>query len=654
MSPAKVASPSPALQAAGLHKSYRQGDRDVTVLTDASFSLQRGSMVAVLGPSGSGKSTLLNVLGLLTSPDRGQLVIDGQDVSRLDPTQRAAFRLGRIAFVFQAFHLIEHKTVAENIELPLIYAGTPNATRRAEVNEVIRKLGLEHRANSFPATLSGGEKQRVAIGRALVSKPTLLLCDEPTGSLDSARSAEVLHLLRELTGPNQATVIVTHDAWVSAQCDDSLQIDDGRVTTTSPASDPPTIQGNAKTKLAASSKARWIALGVREAFSSTRQRARRNAFTMMGVGLGVASLVLTVGFSATISAQLSDRFNLFLAQRVTLTSQDNESINAQEALEWQSSDGMQRLAKLNGVEAAGVLQDVSGGGATITLFRDETGSSPGRIQAPVIASAVDGLFAQGLEIEQGRLFDPGHISRGDSVAVVGESLMTRLGRSWTPGMSLFVNNQPYSVIGVVKEDLAASASLASVYVPLGQGLSDETSVGRATILLKTAPGAASQVASEAAVAWNPAQPASTTAAAPAEPKTLRQAVDTQQRNLLLGMAAVTLLIGGVGIMNTFTVAVLERRREIGLRMALGSTPAGMLAQFATEAILTSGMGAVLGVTAAVNILAITSLVNHWVPVISLESILVGIGAGLFIGILAGVHPARAAARIDPVRTLSQN
>lgn len=642
-----------ALEAQGIHKSFRQGDQDVSVLADVSFSLKRGTMVAVVGPSGSGKSTLLNILGLLTSPDRGRLVIDGQDVSALSPTQRAAFRLGRIAFVFQAFHLIEHKTVAENIELPLIYGSMPKAARHAEVLAVLKKLGMEHRKDSLPATLSGGEKQRVAIGRALVTKPTLLLCDEPTGSLDSSRSREVLHLLRDLTGPDQATVIVTHDSWVSGQCDEAIRIEDGRVVSSVPATESP--GRHSKFRVKASSSARWIALGFREALNATRQRSRRNAFTMLGVALGVASLVLTVGFSATISAQLSDKFNLYLAQRVTLSSPAEEAISSQRALEWQASEGMTRLSKLNGVEAAGVLQDVSGGGATVTLVHDDRTSYDGRIQAPVIGTTPEGLHAQGVELSQGRLFDAGHVARGDRVAVVGESLMRRIGRPWQAGIQLYVNNKPFLIIGVVREDLSAASSLASVYVPLGQGLGDGPSMqGKTTIVLKTSAGAASQVASEAQVAWNPVQPGSLTASAPPEPNSLRQAVDVQQRNLMIGMAAVTLVIGGVGIMNTFMVAVLERRREIGLRMALGSTPGGMMAQFAAEAVLTSAAGAILGVVAAVNILAVTCLINRWTPVISPESIGLGLGAGLLIGVVAGVYPARKAARTDPVDTLSQN
>lgn len=641
-----------AFEANKISKSFRQGDGHVNVLEDVSFTLERGKMVAVLGSSGSGKSTLLNIMGLLTSPGTGQIVVDGKDVSGLSSAQRAAFRLGRIAFVFQAFHLIEHKTVAENIELPLVYGGVPKDKRRQEVDRVLSRLGIEHRRNSLPATLSGGEKQRVAIARALVTHPTLLLCDEPTGSLDSARSREVIQLLREVTGPDQSTVIVTHDSWVAEQCDGAIRISDGKVVFGASQSKPPLDAP--KFQPHSGKLAHWFGLGLREALHASVRRARRNAFTMLGVALGVASLVLTVGFSATISAQLSDRFNLYLSQRVSLAPPPSQSIPASEALEWQSSAGIQRLNRLNGVTAAGVVQEVSAGGVTVSLTPERRRSFEGRIQAPVMAVGPSGLRAMGLELVAGRFFDEGHMQRQDQVIVVGETLMRSLGRSWEPGLNVFVNNRIFTVIGVAREDLSATSALASVYLPLGQGLEESEAVGRTSILLKTNPGAASQVAREAGIAWDPTQSSSLTAAAPPEPATLKQAVDTQQRDLMIGMAAVTLLIGGVGTMNTFMVAVMERRREIGLRMALGSTPGGMMAQFAAEAILSSAAGAVLGVVAAINILAAVCIFNRWVPIISAESIGLGLVSGLLIGLLAGVNPARRAARTDPVETLSQN
>ncbi|MCH6471305.1 ABC transporter ATP-binding protein/permease [Sinomonas terrae] len=614
-----------------------------------SLDLAFGEMVAVHGSSGSGKSTLLNILGLLTRPDRGQLVIDGHDVTQLAPAHRAAFRLGRIAFVFQAFHLVEHMTVAENIALPLLHTSTPKDARRETVDVMIEKLGLGHRKDNLPRTLSGGEKQRVAIGRALVTKPTLLLCDEPTGSLDSVRSREVVELLRNLTGPEQATVIVTHDEWVAGQCDRTVRVEDGRI-------DAPSRRSTAARRTAAQplqppkTTSRWALLGMGQALRAVQRRAGRNFFTMLGVTLGVAALVLTVALSATISAQLSDTFNLYLAQRVTLKPPGDAQIGAREALSWEDSTGLARLKSLNGVEAAGVVQDVSGGAATITPVHENRTDFEGRIQAPVMSTSRGGMQAMGLELVAGRLFDAGHIARGDRVAVLSESVFQQLGRTWVPGLTVFANNTPFSVIGLVKQDLTSGSTLPSVFIPLGQTLGGEG--GRASIMVKTAAGAASQVAAEGPVAWNPARPGSMTAAASPEPKSLRKAADANQQTLMIGMAAVTLVIGAVGTMNTFLVAVLERRREIGLRMALGSSRLGMMVQFATESVLTAGAGAVLGVVAAINILAVTCLVNHWVPVFSPESITLGLAAGLVIGLVAGVYPAMKAAQTDPVVTLS--
>jgi macrolide transport system ATP-binding/permease protein len=646
------------VEARNLTKSFRQGTERIPVLADVNLRLEAGSMTAVLGPSGSGKSTLLNILGLLVEPDEGELIIGGENAAHLATAGQARLRLERVAFVFQSFHLIEHKTVAENIELPLILQGKSRQIRRGAVEEVLRRLGMEHRRDSFPSTLSGGEKQRVAIARAVVTKPTLLLCDEPTGSLDSARSADVIELLRSITGPDQATVIVTHDAGVAEQCDTAIHIRDGRIVEQTAGGSSsivsPQPRGRGRTSGAEHHRWRWTGLGIRQALHASRRRMKRNTFTMIGAAIGVASLVLTVGLSATISAQLSDKFNLYLAQRVTLAApQGADAISAQQARQWQSSAGMQRLADLHGVQAAGVIQDVSGGAATISLTPEYRGSFDGRIQAPVLAVTPAGLDAEGVRLTAGRLFDDGHVSRSDDVAVIGRSLLQSLGRNWQPGMTVYAANTPFQIVGVVQEDLSSTDNAGALYVPLGNRLSDSAVEGPTKILLKTASGAASQVAGEATAAWDPTSQSQLTASAPPEPTTLRQAVDDQQRNLMIAMAGVTLLIGGVGIMNTFLVSVMERRREIGLRMALGSTPGAIRTQFAAEAVIAAAGGAVLGVIAAVNALAVISLLNHWIPVIEPASIGIGIGAGLLIGLIAGLYPAHKASQIDPVETLSQ-
>lgn len=170
--------------------------------------------------------------------------------------------------------------------------------------------------------------------------------------------------------------------------------------------------------------------------------------------------------------------------------------------------------------------------------------------------------------------------------------------------------------------------------------------------MSTVAGAANQIAEEAPYALSPERPALYSVSVPPEPKTLREAVDQQQRTMLLAMSVITLVIGAMGIMNTFLVAVMERRREVGLRLAIGMRPSGILLQFSAEALLTGILGAVAGIVLAVNGISIVSLMNRWTPIISADTILLGLGAGALVGVLAGLYPAAKASRIDPAQTLA--
>lgn len=647
---------APLVEAVGLRKSFGSGDHAETVVKDAHFRIANGSMVALLGPSGSGKSTLLNLLGLLLPADGGTLLIEGEPVAMGSANDRAHSRLVNTALVFQSFHLIEHKTVAQNIELPLLHLGLPRAERARRVGEVLERLEIAHRATAHPGTLSGGEKQRVAIARAIVTEPRVLLCDEPTGSLDSRRTAEVMDLLRSVTTDDRATVVVTHDQAVAARCDEVLRIDDGELhQVTAPAAVPdattPTEVTHRSVGRSRSGRpGHWAAVSSREAMAAVWARMRRNLFTMIGVGLGVAALVLSVGFTATVSAQLSDKFNGYLAQRVTVTRTDLERAPLSTGMAWDQSAALRRINGLNGVEAAGVIQEVGGGAVTVTTAPEPRDQFPGRVQAPVRALSDQGMSALGATVSQGRMFDAGHARRGDPVLVVGRATLQALGRPWVPGLQLYVDGQRYTVIGVVEEDLSAGGATSALYVPLSERAIGSSGV--LSVLVKTSLGAAQQVAGEIPPAFLPEHPDRVLAAAPPEPRTLTQAVDEQQRILLLGMSLVTLVIGGVGIMNTFLVAVMERRREIGLRLALGAPPRAMTLQFGLESVVTAMIGSLGGTAVAVNVLAVVSLVNHWTPVISGTTIGLGLVAGVVLGLVAGVYPARKAAGIDPVAALS--
>ena len=220
---------APPVELRRLGRTYGS-DPPVEALRDVDLTIRRGDFLAVVGPSGSGKSTLLNVLGCLDLPTSGTYLIDGIDVAALDDGERAALRGRRIGFVFQTFNLLPHRSALDNVMLAEVYIGAPRAGRRERALAGLARVGLANRSNFLPTKLSGGQQQRVAIARALMGSPSLLLCDEPTGNLDSASTASILELFAELGAQGLTLVVVTHDEQVAALAPREVRIVDGRLT----------------------------------------------------------------------------------------------------------------------------------------------------------------------------------------------------------------------------------------------------------------------------------------------------------------------------------------------------------------------------------------------------------------------------------------
>lgn len=669
--------PAYSVDIQGVSQHFMQGDTRIDVLKNIDLKVRYGEVVAILGPSGSGKSTLLNILGLLSTPASGSYLLDGTDTATFNAAQRAEARLDSIGFVFQAFHLIEHKNVYRNVELPLIYRGVPKAERAQRVTDTLALLGLTHRMDAPITTLSGGEKQRVAIARALIGEPALLLCDEPTGSLDEELTREVIDLLRECTGDQQSTIVITHDPLVAEHCDRVLRMHEGQLIeqdaprqeemTARELLNQPSFTEEQASKPQGSGRTPWALASLKEAWDATVHRVRRNIFTMLGVVLGIASLVLTVGLTATISGQLADSFDIFRAKHLTISSTRTEAMSRAELLSLAASENYRRVSQLNGVTGTALVDQLDES-TDIQRGPDNFGERGANVTAAVLAATPSIFSVQGHELVWGRTFDEGHVERNDKVVVLSESVMRQLALPYSPGVTVYIYDEPYTVIGVVRENPSLTLSYGSVYLPLGAkpgadveeaqpaagggAVAAQTGKRSTQIVVSTVAGAANQIAEEAPYALSPERPALYSVSVPPEPKTLREAVDQQQRTMLLAMSVITLVIGAMGIMNTFLVAVMERRREVGLRLAIGMRPSGILLQFSAEALLTGILGAVAGIVLAVNGISIVSLLNRWTPIISADTILLGLGAGALVGVLAGLYPAAKASRIDPAQTLA--
>ncbi len=213
----------------GLSKDYQLGAETVHALRDVDIQIDRGEFVAVMGPSGSGKSTLLNLIGCLDTPSAGEYWLNGEKVSQMDDNELAHIRNREIGFVFQTFNLLARTTALHNVELPLIYAGVSAKDRRAKATSTLEAVGLGDRIKHQPNELSGGERQRVAMARALVNEPSLILADEPTGNLDSATSREIMEILAKMHERGETIILVTHERDIAKYAHRLIALRDGKV-----------------------------------------------------------------------------------------------------------------------------------------------------------------------------------------------------------------------------------------------------------------------------------------------------------------------------------------------------------------------------------------------------------------------------------------
>ncbi|MHB8961548.1 MAG: ABC transporter ATP-binding protein [Saccharofermentanales bacterium] len=215
-------------------KTYYMGGEPLVVLKKVNLEIRSGEFVSILGPSGSGKSTLMNIIGCLDVPTSGRYILNGSDVSELDEQQLASIRNSEIGFVFQSFQLLPRLSALENVELPLIYSGVSYSTRRKKAKEIMDRVGLSDKLANLPSQLSGGQQQRVAIARSIVTEPTILLADEPTGALDQRTGAQIMELFEEINRGGRTVVMITHDKNIARHARRIVNIVDGVLSEAGP------------------------------------------------------------------------------------------------------------------------------------------------------------------------------------------------------------------------------------------------------------------------------------------------------------------------------------------------------------------------------------------------------------------------------------
>ncbi|EPL15149.1 MacB family efflux pump subunit [Pseudomonas sp. CF161] len=652
---------TPLIDLRNIRKSYGGGDTpQVDVLRGIDLAIHAGEFVAIVGASGSGKSTLMNILGCLDRPTSGEYRFAGEDVAQLGSDELAWLRREAFGFVFQGYHLIPSASAQENVEMPAIYAGTPAAERHARAAALLERLGLASRTGNRPHQLSGGQQQRVSIARALMNGGHIILADEPTGALDSHSGTEVMALLDELADQGHVVILITHDREVAARAKRIIEIRDGEIISDS-ADHQPDVQASANSgalqavdlrqRLSEGSEhnGAWkgeLVDAVQAAWRVMWVNRFRTALTLLGIVIGVASVVVMLAVGEGSKRQVMAQMGAFGSNIIYLNG-ISPSPRAPRGVV--SLDDVRALASLPQVK---MIMPVNGDDANIRF---------GNVDYEVYTGGSNTLFPEifNWPVVQGSFFSEADEASAAAVAVIGEKVREKFFTGINPiGQYILVENVPFQVIGVLAGKGASSGEKDSdirVMIPYSAANIRLFSSPNPMYVVIAAADAKKVKETEKAIdelmlklhkGQRDFVLTNNAAMIQAEART------QNTLSLMLGaIAAISLLVGGIGVMNIMLMTVRERTREIGIRMATGARQRDILRQFLTEAVMLSVVGGLTGIVLAM-LLGGLLIVGDVAVAFSLPAVLGAFGCALVTGVIFGFMPARKAARLDPVTALT--
>ena len=658
----------PLIEAKNITKVYCRGNVEVNALRGVSLNVYSGEFLSIIGPSGSGKTTLMDILGCLSRPTSGSYFLERRDVSQLSDDELSDLRKNKIGFVFQTFNLISRTSALDNVELPLLYSGVGEKERREKAMSALSRVGLEKRAYHDPNELSGGEQQRVAIARALINNPSIIFADEPTGNLDSITGKEIMSLFEKLHQEGKTIIMVTHDATVADYAERSIKIKDGRID-----EEKVRIKSSKKETPIADEKrgdASFLGSVISGFFSGYKgllANKLRSFLTVLGIIIGVGAVIGVMGVGEGAKRNITSQIEKLGANVISVYYRRPD--NKDQALLWRGrSEGLtyddaiamkKELSFITDVDPE-VRSDV------MAKYQDRDWDTQ------VIGALPSYQIVNNHQVKEGRFFTEDELRSWAKVCVIGKTVKDELFGNEDPiGKEIKIRNMRFTVIGIMEEKGSVGWNDFDdrIFIPLftaQKRITGEDKVVR-SIDAQTTGLLPTDVTEERVRKLLLERHNQVEDFRIRNREEFRETVEQTASTfkiMLSGIAAISLIVGGIGIMNIMLVSVTERTREIGIRKAIGAKRVDILIQFLIESVIVSLGGGVLGII--FGFIFANTVGNMMVgagaigprflsqgggSVVTPGSILLAFFFAVVVGIFFGMYPANKASKMDPVKAL---
>lgn len=646
------------LEVNNVSRTFNAGEQSLTVLKNINLTINKGEMVSIIGQSGSGKSTLMNILGCLDTPSEGTYKIHGQDTSTFNADELAKLRRESFGFIFQRYHLLGDLDAISNVEVPAVYSSEPKPSRHQRAAHLLTRLGLDTRLNHKPSQLSGGQQQRVSVARALMNGGEIILADEPTGALDSKSGEDMMALLQELHEDGHTIIIVTHDPHVAQFADRIVEIKDGEIL--SDKRNKPlkavTLDADTSQNSNQKEKSNWLNVdryteALRMALVAMSSHRLRTFLTMLGIIIGIASVVSVVALGEGSQQAVLKNINSMGTNTIDIRPGTGFGDRRSGRVRTLTPSDASALSTLPFVDSATPMISTS----DTIKYQNQA------VTSTIEGVGVDYYRVKGYEIESGQWWDESSNSQLAQVAVIDANTRKELFPTKDPvGQVIFLGTLPVRIIGVTKTKTSAFGNSDSlrIWTPISTmagRLAGQSYVDGITVRIND--DAPSNAAEQAIITLLKMRHG-TQDFFTINTDTIRQSIEktTQTMTLLISaIAVISLIVGGIGVMNIMLVSVTERTREIGVRMAVGARQSDILRQFLIESVLVCLCGGIIGISLAFVIGFVFSQSGaSFSMVYSMGSIIAAFLCSTLIGILFGFLPARSAAQLDPVEALARD